>query len=726
MYGGDEEYATGRRIATRSSPGSPESGNSNDSNELEEPFFSSLSYIEAQQQRLDSDSTGSHSTRSRFRYEPRVIEVGGDDDDADDDDGSITDTSRRSSANRHRDLASRFLETSFDQEDSPPAKTQPSRSINADLFGFLTGINSPQENNFWDQHSERGTQVDQSVNLMDVNMTSYEHQPRDTKSTRTQALKQPFSLLLQPSSPKRQVANPVASREAKPLMDIDLSNNLNSDDPTASSAWASRKDVAYRRSQSLVMLGLFLVVVSTFIAFVTVPKHGGRLFELDAQNVASANDTDAFVVEQSNLTKQIPEESSSGDASHFKIEDNLTAGSVEDPGDSNVTMAAKQGTTTSISKKAATGGAGEKSGDGKLDAISDSEPTITEETWKEDNQKARITNPLLDAIAMVPQNGSRKDAIRYILAVLDVSEAADLDDPDTAAYQALEWISDYDDLQLAVPGFDTTVRYDPNIDNLLHQILERYALAVLFFEMGSDPKYKGEASKENREKFEETWIKGTTCEWFGVQCQEHRVAALKISKSLLVGRLPREIFSGVALPKLTSLDLSYNSIQGWLPNLVSAQLAPRWSFSPIKELHLQHNQMGGHLDSMMELKNLSYVDISHNGFNGDIPEYIDNLSNLEFLSMYNNGLEHDLPTSLGSLTKLTTLHLDGNKFAGTVPSALGRLQSLETLRLLDNRLTGTVPGEVCDLLSLGSLEVLIADCSRHQISCDCCTTCWRG
>ena len=130
------------------------------------------------------------------------------------------------------------------------------------------------------------------------------------------------------------------------------------------------------------------------------------------------------------------------------------------------------------------------------------------------------------------------------------------------------------------------------------------------------------------------------------------------------------------------------------------------------------------------------------------------------LELSRNGFTGEIPTEIGLLRELTTLELNGNELSGKIPAALGDLDELgtshrfpgvsitatslstikdthifslpfcchsESLKLEENLLTGRPPVELCDLREL-SLTAFTTDCPTQDagVLCPigtCCTSC---
>ncbi|KAF7848746.1 LOW QUALITY PROTEIN: hypothetical protein BT93_L1601 [Corymbia citriodora subsp. variegata] len=85
------------------------------------------------------------------------------------------------------------------------------------------------------------------------------------------------------------------------------------------------------------------------------------------------------------------------------------------------------------------------------------------------------------------------------------------------------------------------------------------------------------------------------------------------------------------------------------------------------------------------------IDLSLNSFQGNIPNVIGNLHSLVGLNLSHNNLESSIRSTLGNLTLLDWLDLSSNKLSGRVPRELGDLSFLGCFNLSENQLTGRIP-----------------------------------
>ncbi|KAL4269512.1 hypothetical protein GQ457_HM001270 [Hibiscus cannabinus] len=219
-----------------------------------------------------------------------------------------------------------------------------------------------------------------------------------------------------------------------------------------------------------------------------------------------------------------------------------------------------------------------------------------------------------------------------------------------------------------------------------------------------------------------------------------RLTSLDLSYNILSGNIPSEIgllksisliflgsnsFSGpipieiFKLSKLCILDLSSNSLSGPLhfeignqndatcvnysgaiPTLNDNQLEGKLQLSLINcsELALREVVEYGRDANYvyvvkitikgMELKFIvtllkpiySSIDLSNNGFHGEIPEVVGDLRLLLALNLSYNSLAGPIPPSFGNLRALETLDLSFNNLSGRIPSQLTNLTFLAELR----------------------------------------------
>ncbi|XP_052486470.1 receptor-like protein 34 isoform X2 [Gossypium raimondii] len=176
------------------------------------------------------------------------------------------------------------------------------------------------------------------------------------------------------------------------------------------------------------------------------------------------------------------------------------------------------------------------------------------------------------------------------------------------------------------------------------------------------------------------------------------------------------------LPKLRVLILRSNRFHGSIQSSI-----PTSFFSKLQIIDLSHNHFTGLLTTQffqnlkalkkVEYRNGSYwynvnvtvkglelefpitvrkpifttIDLSMNGFHGEIPEVVGELSLLQALNLSHNNLIGPIPPSFGNLVAVESLDLSFNKLTGKIPSQLTNLTFLAVLKFQNNNLVGPIP-----------------------------------
>ncbi|GJU01082.1 leucine-rich repeat-containing protein [Tanacetum coccineum] len=164
-----------------------------------------------------------------------------------------------------------------------------------------------------------------------------------------------------------------------------------------------------------------------------------------------------------------------------------------------------------------------------------------------------------------------------------------------------------------------------------------------------------------------------------------------------------------AMKQLQFLDLSGNQIHGQIPhsageigrngyifnlshNFITG--LPPFQWYGLGELYMQSNLIEGPFPpSICNMSRLEFLDMSHNSFDGVIPQCVGNLSNsLTMMDLGNNSFQGTIPNVFEGFIQLEGLILNGNRLEGGVPSSLSKCESLKVLDLGNNHLNGTFPG----------------------------------
>jgi hypothetical protein len=140
-------------------------------------------------------------------------------------------------------------------------------------------------------------------------------------------------------------------------------------------------------------------------------------------------------------------------------------------------------------------------------------------------------------------------------------------DPKSKPSLAVAWLAEFDPLQLSI------------LDTPTHELVQRYALATFFFtthEAAQPQELSTKTSNtqlllrrlDQQQQVENdaslgSWMSSKSiCEWDGMRCEMGRLVEFNRTRVGLAGTLPREIMS---LTDLLELDLSHNLFQGTIP-----------------------------------------------------------------------------------------------------------------------------------------------------------------
>ncbi|XP_059627520.1 receptor-like protein EIX2 [Cornus florida] len=153
------------------------------------------------------------------------------------------------------------------------------------------------------------------------------------------------------------------------------------------------------------------------------------------------------------------------------------------------------------------------------------------------------------------------------------------------------------------------------------------------------------------------------------------------------------------LPSLSQLHLFSCQLERMIPPLAFV------NFTSLKVLDLSYNHFNWKILLINHTRSLMSLDLSYNSLYGQIPDDLGQLKHLEFLSLSGNSLYGPIPASIGNLSSLRLLDLSANKLFSPIPASIGNLSSLRFLYLSYNKLNGTLPNTMGFLSNLEELNV---------------------
>mmetsp|Transcript_12445 Transcript_12445/g.27219 ORF Transcript_12445/g.27219 Transcript_12445/m.27219 type:complete len:726 (-) Transcript_12445:615-2792(-) len=245
----------------------------------------------------------------------------------------------------------------------------------------------------------------------------------------------------------------------------------------------------------------------------------------------------------------------------------------------------------------------------------------------------------------------------------------------TPQYKALQWLES--SVWTRNSSFNLLGWSEADPTEKQQRILQRYALAVIYYATGGDIEVGGWKDDCHflSDRHECLWVSSVDDE-LGTGCEgDGQVMNVTLVRNGLTGTIPKRLSDG--LPHLKSFDVSFN------------------------------------------------------GVTGTIPEDIGSFAVLQAFLAANNQISGTLPSSIGNIATLRVLNLAKNKMVGVIPSEVSNLVRLEKVWLSENEFTANM-NSFCT--SNGArYSVFYTDClSRSfpsiegEVDCMCCTMCCRG
>ena len=332
-------------------------------------------------------------------------------------------------------------------------------------------------------------------------------------------------------------------------------------------------------------------------------------------------------------------------------------------------------------------------------------------------------------------------------ALLPITNNPDaLSDHGSPEFLAMKWLHD-------MTTHNSSTLSVQNLVNSRNRLEQRFAMAVLDISIqgrrSRTPKFAGNSLNE--------------CSWTGVSCSDGKIVKIVwAGNRSLQGNLPVDL--GL-LTGLNHLDLAENNIQSTLPaglynltglrylylhdnrltghisedisklsrleklylgdNLLSGTF-PRGLGSPgrgggnarqLKFLHLGRNKLTGPIPDNLNLRNLYYLDMSHNNFSGEVPidwyEGGNTLYWIRHLYLNNNNLSGEIPATFPKIGagRLMQLDVSYNNFSGIFPGNWVPRTMLEALEIQGNNFS-SLDEQLCNLIVFngGEMTSLRSEC----------------
>ncbi|XP_015161159.1 receptor-like protein 12 isoform X2 [Solanum tuberosum] len=231
---------------------------------------------------------------------------------------------------------------------------------------------------------------------------------------------------------------------------------------------------------------------------------------------------------------------------------------------------------------------------------------------------------------------------------------------------------------------------------------------------GTIPLCLGELTRLLILDFSNNSLSGTINTTFSIGNQ---LIVIKFDGNKLEGKVPQSLIN---CKYLELLDLGNNELNDTFPKWLRA-------LQNLKILRLRSNKFVGSIkdSSTYKFAQIRIIDLSSNGFSGDLPvslfgnfeamkiigknsgsrEYVADMPSVFYTSSFivtTKGLELEFPRVL---TIEIIINLSRNRFEGHIPSIIGDLIGLRTLNLSHNRLEGHLPASLHQLSVLESLDL---------------------
>nr|APU94870.1 leucine-rich repeat receptor-like protein kinase [Pohlia nutans] len=141
-----------------------------------------------------------------------------------------------------------------------------------------------------------------------------------------------------------------------------------------------------------------------------------------------------------------------------------------------------------------------------------------------------------------------------------------------------------------------------------------------------------------------------------LQNLEH-LQVVDVSNNNITGEIPQQFPNNI-----TEITMNNNLFTGSLPQLDQLSL--------VQIINLSNNELTGNINPQIftALTNLITLDLSFNQLQGTLPDTVKNMVALQTLNLQNNQLSGQLPPTLSQLNNLQTFNIENNQFTGSLPA----------------------------------------------------------
>ncbi|TXG56946.1 hypothetical protein EZV62_018259 [Acer yangbiense] len=201
------------------------------------------------------------------------------------------------------------------------------------------------------------------------------------------------------------------------------------------------------------------------------------------------------------------------------------------------------------------------------------------------------------------------------------------------------------------------------------------------------------------------------CNWVGITCNSSsslglndttndsssgRVTRLVLDRKRLTGKLSESLGN---LVQLRFLNLSHNFLKNSVPESL-------FHLPNLEVLDLSFNDLSGPIPQTINLPSIQHLDISSNLLNGSLPTRIcENSTRIRVIRLAVNYISGDFSPGLGNCVFLEHLCLGMNDLTGNIAEDIFQLPKLNLLGLQDNKFSGQLSSSISLLSSLVRLDV---------------------